>query len=218
MTLDTLAHDPRQHHSSGMPETAQAPIADPLLRFSNAYFGHVHSHNPTLLRAGLLPSDRIATVAWVTSLWGFGIGAYMGGRKAGLQYFAEHMHKLPKTHQGWYFYHKHKNYRVMLGGIKRGLAYAARFTAVSGAFTATETALDLWKGDTDFTSTLFAAFTTAYGFATLSKLPCQSFRYVLKIGLLSGLFVGLAQDVLHAYQDRPPFYVDWWRKNCANVF
>ncbi|KAJ1981017.1 hypothetical protein H4R34_002232 [Dimargaris verticillata] len=154
-----------------MPDTTQAPMADPLLRFSNAYVGHVHSHNPDLLRAGLLPSDRMATIAWITSLWGFGIGAYMGGRKAGLQYFAEHMHKLPKTHQGWYFYHKHKNYRVMLEGIKRGLTYAARFTAVSGAFTVTETALDLWKGDTDFTSTLFAAFTTAYGFATLSKSP-----------------------------------------------
>ncbi|RKP37373.1 hypothetical protein BJ085DRAFT_5518, partial [Dimargaris cristalligena] len=163
-------------------------------------------------RGNLTPSQKINTVVGVSGLWGFILGSYVGGQKAGLQYRAEHMHKLPRSHQGWYFYHKHKNYRMMLQGIYRGTAYATKFMAICGAFTVSETALDVWKGDTDFTSTLTAAFATALAFCVINKLPKQSSRYAMRIGTISGLTIGLTQDLLHYYQGMPPFYIDWLKR------
>lgn len=43
---------------------------------------------------------------------------FRGGRREGLRYLAENAHRAPTTLQGWYFYNKTKNYRVMLGALK----------------------------------------------------------------------------------------------------
>ncbi|KAJ1929453.1 hypothetical protein IWQ60_001134 [Tieghemiomyces parasiticus] len=175
------------------------------------YHTNEHSQNPLLLRAGLTPPQKIGTVVGTSGIWGFALGAYEGGRKASMQYLAEHMHKLPTTHEGWYFYHKHKNYRVMLASIYRGTFYATKFMVICGAFSAMETAADVWKGDTDFMSTTVAALTTAGLFAAFNRLPRQSFRHALKIGLFGGLGIGVAQDMIHYLRDQPPYYVNWWR-------
>jgi len=52
------------------------------------------------------------------------IGLARGSRRASLRFLAENVHRPPKTVQGWYFYNKTKNYRVMLGGFK-GAAWDA---------------------------------------------------------------------------------------------
>jgi len=49
---------------------------------------------------------------------GTAIGIVRGGRLAGMRFLAENVHRPPKTVQGWYFYNKTKNYKVMLGGLK----------------------------------------------------------------------------------------------------
>jgi hypothetical protein len=46
------------------------------------------------------------------------IGMFRGGRRESLRYLAENAHRAPTTLQGWYFYKKTKNYRVMLGGLR----------------------------------------------------------------------------------------------------
>ncbi|OZJ01816.1 hypothetical protein BZG36_04815, partial [Bifiguratus adelaidae] len=91
-----------------------------------------------LARAGLLPQERILLMTIVGSLWGFVAGSYIGGRQSGLQYLAENAHRLPRTVQGWYFYHKTKNYKVMYGGIKRGARYAGQTGAVVMAYATLE--------------------------------------------------------------------------------
>ncbi|KZO97965.1 hypothetical protein CALVIDRAFT_526288 [Calocera viscosa TUFC12733] len=45
-------------------------------------------------------------------------GMLRGSRMAALQFAAENTHRAPKNVQGWYFYQKTKNYRVILGGVK----------------------------------------------------------------------------------------------------
>jgi hypothetical protein len=35
-----------------------------------------------------------------------------------MRFLAENVHRPPTTVQGWYFYNKTKNYKVMLGGLK----------------------------------------------------------------------------------------------------
>ena len=46
------------------------------------------------------------------------IGLVRGGRTASLRFLAENVHRAPTTVQGWYFYNKTKNYKVILGGLK----------------------------------------------------------------------------------------------------
>ena len=48
------------------------------------------------------------------------IGLFRGTRTASLQFLAENAHRAPTTLQGWYFYNKTKNYRMILGGLRQG--------------------------------------------------------------------------------------------------
>lgn len=49
---------------------------------------------------------------------GTSIGLVRGSRQASLRFLAENVHRPPTTVQGWYFYNKTKNYRVLMGGLK----------------------------------------------------------------------------------------------------
>lgn len=52
----------------------------------------------------------------------FAIGALIGLRRdarlASLRFLAENAHRAPTTKEGWYYYHKTKNYKVALAGFK----------------------------------------------------------------------------------------------------
>ncbi len=61
---------------------------------------------------------RFFYVTGTAVLVGTAIGIVRGGRLAGMRFLAENAHRPPKTVQGWYFYNKTKNYKVMLGGLK----------------------------------------------------------------------------------------------------
>ncbi|KAI9598313.1 hypothetical protein BDF19DRAFT_402003 [Syncephalis fuscata] len=151
-----------------------------------------------LSRVGLMPISRVALISGFGTFWGFTFGAYLGGRQAGLQYLAENAHRLPRTKGGWYFYHKTKNYRVMLGGTRRGLIYAGRTGALCLSYSGIEAILDYERGCTSPLHSTVAGLVTAGTFATLAKLPKQSFRYAMQIGLLIGVTTG-GLDLLHHY-------------------
>lgn len=78
-------------------------------------------------RFHLYPRDRIEALATTSGLIGLMSGFYDGVQKAAARYLLENGHRLPKTKGGWYFYHKRKNYEIIVGGtstgIKRGLKY-----------------------------------------------------------------------------------------------
>ena len=48
------------------------------------------------------------------------IGLFRGSRRASLRFLAENAHRPPTTIQGWYFYNKTKNYRMLMAGLKEG--------------------------------------------------------------------------------------------------
>lgn len=54
-----------------------------------------------------------------TTSAGLALGFLRGSRKASLRFLAENAHNPPKTVEEWYFYHKTKNYRVLLAGLKQ---------------------------------------------------------------------------------------------------
>ncbi|ORZ31520.1 hypothetical protein BCR44DRAFT_36489 [Catenaria anguillulae PL171] len=126
-------------------------------------------------------------------MWGFSLGALIGSRSAGLQFLAEHAHQLPVTVQGWYFYHKAKNYRMVWGGIKRGLWDAGRLGSVVAMFAGVETAVDLALERESAASGVVAGVTTAGVFALINRLPRASVQRTLMYGSIAGAFVGGAQ-------------------------
>ncbi|KAJ3519700.1 hypothetical protein NMY22_g13081 [Coprinellus aureogranulatus] len=65
---------------------------------------------------------------------GCAIGIMRGGRSASLRFLAENAHRPPKTVQGWYFYKKTKNYRVMWGALKGAARESSRLGGITGAY------------------------------------------------------------------------------------
>jgi hypothetical protein len=124
---------------------------------------------PAILRAGLATKPRLILMTSIGSFWGFSIGAFLGGQQSGLQYLAENAHKLPTTVQGWYFYHKTKNYRVMLGGVKRGVRFAGKTGGLCLLYGSLEAALDDMRGEADVMNSVAAGVTTGTVFSALSK-------------------------------------------------
>ena len=69
---------------------------------------------------------------------GSAIGIMRGGRAASLRFLAENAHRPPRTVQGWYFYKKTKNYRVMLGGLKGAAKEGGRLGAITTGYVVLE--------------------------------------------------------------------------------
>lgn len=122
-----------------------------------------------LLRAGLSTKPRLILMTSMGGFWGFSMGAFLGARQSGLQYLAENAHKLPTTVQGWYFYHKTKNYRMMLGGVKRGIRFAGKTGGLCLLYGSLEAALDDVRGEADVVNSVTAGVATGAIFSALSK-------------------------------------------------
>ena len=111
---------------------------------------------------------RIPAASAVSFSIGMGLGLAQGSKMAGLQFRAEHAHKLPTTTTGWYLYHKSKNYHVAYGGIKEGLKMGTRVCVWTTAMFTIENMFDVYRGSMDFVNTVLACVTVAGGFSLWS--------------------------------------------------
>lgn len=87
-------------------------------------------------------SGDVVNIPIATSLAGMMIGFARGSRMSALKFLAENAHRAPTTVQGWYFYNKTKNYRVLLGGFKGAGREALKLGAVGCGWVAFEQS---WK-------------------------------------------------------------------------
>lgn len=124
---------------------------------------------PVITRAGVAAQPRLVLMTSIGALWGFAIGSYLGGKQTSFQYLAENAHRLPTTVQGWYFYHKTKNYKVILGGIKRGARMAIPTGAICLAYGAIEAGLDDVRKEADVFNSVMAGMGTGVLFSAMSK-------------------------------------------------
>jgi len=65
-----------------------------------------------------IPRD-VYLIPLTTTCTGAALGFLRGTRQASLQFLVENAHRAPTTVEEWYFYHKTKNYHVILGGLKQ---------------------------------------------------------------------------------------------------
>ena len=147
-------------------------------------------------RLSLPPGDRLILLTTSCSFVTFFLGALNGGKKTSYQFLAENAHRLPRTHQGWYFYHKTKNYRVMQGGIQAGFKYAGKTLLWTTLFAGTEAVLDGVRGQVDFLNTTVSACATALGFSRYNSFSKQLTRRTVRMAGVTGLSLGLLQDAL----------------------
>src|ERR1700748_2855145 len=93
-------------------------------------------HTPP--RAYLDQHPRLWQIPACSFFVGFVIGTRRGARATSLRFLAENAHRAPRTLQGWYFYNKTKNYRVMWGALKGGAVYGMKVVAFGGTWAALE--------------------------------------------------------------------------------
>ncbi|KAG0262685.1 hypothetical protein DFQ27_002203 [Actinomortierella ambigua] len=164
------------------------------------------SKNPLLTRIGLEPVKRITFITLSASFWGLVMGAAIGSRQSGMQYLAENAHRLPKNMEGWYFYHRRKNYRMMLGGLKRGTHYAFKTGGLVALYEILEASADFYRGGADVFNSVAAGVASGSIFSLINKLPRQSTKHTLILGAGFGLVSGGLQDFSSFLKGNPLWY------------
>ncbi|KAE8231283.1 hypothetical protein CF326_g3704 [Tilletia indica] len=76
---------------------------------------------------------------------GFISGCFTSASRASMVFMAENAHRQPDTVQGWYFYNKTKNYKIILAGGKGGVKTALRLGAWAGSWVALDHATSLCR-------------------------------------------------------------------------
>lgn len=147
-------------------------------------------------RFHLKPYDRLMAVATASGVIGAGLGFYEGIKMSSLRYLTENAHRLPKTVGGWYFYHKKKNYVMVIGGCQQALKTGVKYLLGVSTFFLLEAGLDFIRQTTDFANTVVAGTTVAFAYGTSKHMSrVQRLNYVKKGGFLA-LMLGLGQDFL----------------------
>lgn len=147
-------------------------------------------------RFHLFPYQRLGAVASVGGLIGAFSGFYEGIKIGSLRYLIENSHRLPRTVGGWYFYHKKKNYVMIVGGCKLALVQGAKYSGAMTGLFGIEAIIDYIRGTIDFASTTAAATITAGTYAWYTQLSRMQSANYMKKGALLGLSLGVTQDLI----------------------
>jgi len=133
---------------------------------------------------------RYLVLPGATALTGLSIGLIRGARAASWRFLAENAHRAPTTVQGWYFYKKTKNYRMMWGGLKEGGADAVRLGMVGLGWAVLEDGME--RAGLSAVKDVGAGLGTAGMFALVYRLPWVSAQRCVVLGLaVGGMMSGL---------------------------
>jgi hypothetical protein len=135
-------------------ESDDPPPGRSDLQKSSKWQNIFDTHNPP--RLGIEMDYRLAMASGSAFLAGMALGASHGTTKTAFQFRAENAHRFPTSSTGWYQYHKSKNYKAVLGGLKDGMKMGAKLGAGSLAFCLFEETVDHARDRRDFLSTVTA--------------------------------------------------------------
>ncbi|KAF5321833.1 hypothetical protein D9619_000973 [Psilocybe cf. subviscida] len=136
--------------------------------------------------------QRMMVLPTCAFIVGAALGITRGGRNAGLRFLAENAHNPPTTVQGWYFYNKTKNYKVILGGLKAGGAMGGLLGGLGLVYTGLEEGLGRagsWWAEGKH---MGAGVGTALAFSGLWRLPMK----MVGRNIMLGGVVGVLNTVL----------------------
>ncbi|KAJ4286629.1 hypothetical protein N0V88_007918 [Collariella sp. IMI 366227] len=164
-----------------------------------------------------LPSFiRIPLASTMSFMAGFTLGSARGGKSAGLQFRAEHAHKLPTSTTGWYLYHKSKNYQVAYSGVREGLKMGCKVSIWTTAMVGIELMFDSYRQTSDFLNTVTSCVTVAGAFSLWNRFSLPMTARTTKAALVAGIVYGGLQDAVGVIRGRPIGYVDWIRSRLGS--
>ncbi|KEF57152.1 uncharacterized protein A1O9_07342 [Exophiala aquamarina CBS 119918] len=153
---------------------------------------------------------------------GFVLGATKGATVGGDLFRAENAHRLPTEKNGWYQYHKTKNYRAMISGLKAGTRYGAVCTGWWSLFMVTEELIDRSRarlfeerdddrvpGQRDVASTVVAAMAVSGVYSWTNGLDYFAAAKVARTALRFSFAYGFLQDLVASFRGKPPAYIAW---------
>lgn len=147
-------------------------------------------------RFHLKPYDRIMIASSIGLLIGAGLGFYEGIKLSSLRYMTENAHRLPTTVGGWYFYHKKKNYVMIISGCKDAARLGTKYSLGVSGFFALEAGIDYVRNTRDFLNTMITGAITAFAHGSIRHMSrVQKLTHVKK-GAFLGLMLGLGQDAM----------------------
>lgn len=152
--------------------------------------------------------SRFILYTSISSLLSFTLGSIIGGKKSGFRFLAENAHRMPQTIQGWYFYHKTKNYYVMLGGIKMGLNYAFRTSFWVTTYIGIESILDHIRKCIDAANTMFASVLSGLIFSHFNRFSHIMTLRMFYLASSFGLINGILQDILRYQNGKYVWYLE----------
>ncbi|KAK4041855.1 hypothetical protein C8A01DRAFT_34106 [Parachaetomium inaequale] len=159
---------------------------------------------------------RLPMASSLSFFAGFTLGTAYGGKTAGLQFRAEHAHKLPTSSTGWYLYHKSKNYHMAYGGIREGFRMGFKVSFWTTAMFAVEQMFDSYRGTADIFNTVTSCVSVAGGFSLWNRFSLPMTARTTKAALVAGFVYGGLQDVMGMVRGRPIRYVDWIRQRLGS--
>ncbi|KAI5950920.1 hypothetical protein KGF54_003994 [Candida jiufengensis] len=163
-------------------------------------------------RFHLFPKDRIEALATTSGLIGIFAGFYDGIQKTSNRYLVENGHRLPRTKGGWYFYHKRKNYELIVGGTSQAIKTGLKFSSIVGCFFLLEYSLDLIRGQIDFLNTTIAAALGSTIYTRYKQLSYIQSRKMIIKGTISGFILGIIQDLLINARNGNVWYINEYKR------
>lgn len=161
-------------------------------------------------RFHLFPEERLKVVAILGGCVGGMQGFYLGVKIASLRYLTENGHRLPTKVGGWYFYHKKKNYVMLVNGIRLACVLGGKMSLAVTGFFGLEYAIDRYVrgGTIDLANTTAAAMISGAIFGVYNGLSrIQTVKYV-KQGAILGLSLGISQDLMIWTRGGKVWYMD----------
>ncbi|CAH2350269.1 hypothetical protein CLIB1423_01S06282 [[Candida] railenensis] len=161
-------------------------------------------------RFHLFPHDRIKVVGILGATVGGFQGFYEGIKISSLRYLTENGHRLPKKVGGWYFYHKKKNYVMLLDGIRGSFIQSSKTALAVCGFFGLEYCIDKYarNGTIDFFNTVGAAMISGGIFGAYKNLSRVQIWKNVKRGGYLGLSLGITQDLLIWTRGGRVWYID----------
>ncbi|KAG2411830.1 hypothetical protein HFD88_009386 [Aspergillus terreus] len=181
-------------------------------------------------RLGMEPGKRLPLTSLAAFAVGVAIGSSHGSKMTAYRFRAENAHRFPTTSNGWFQYHKSKNYAAVVGGVKEGFKMGFRLGGGALAFCLFEETVDYARNDRrDFLSTVTAGLSFSGIYSLLGLLKPQSWKApadanviilparhdvytaarTVKLGLKLSLAYGLMQDGLETMKGNRPAYLDF---------
>ncbi|OBT65038.1 hypothetical protein VE03_05253 [Pseudogymnoascus sp. 23342-1-I1] len=208
-TLDAASTTASTMSPPPLSPSHDSPEEDTTKEALHAHLTTLRTAHTTSARLSLPTPHRLLLGTTTAFLAGLTLGGSHGFGTAGLRFRAENAHRLPRDPTGWYLYHKSKNYRMMLDGVREGFRMGGRVAVWTLLFLGTEEVWDGVRGRRDVGSTVVASATVAGAFSLWHRFPIATAARTAKTGLAIGLAYGLAQDAVGAMRGRRPGYVDF---------